>query len=434
MPPALDPAALALPVLQDPACSAHVRELLRARWQPSTDDAVAAARVAARARTGAIVFVAVHHGNFPSLEFLAPALRARGLTTLAIYLQGEEVGEGFDHTERCGGSLSRLTALLRALPADTAIYLQAHARWVWLGQLVAAVAPQLRLVQEIWDWMDAFVEPGRAQDFVDDGVFSHAELALMRNAESWVRQHAHAVVHKHGGHEQPAWPRDAAAREFRIMPCPPKAWSRPPLRREPGPWRLVHVGQIKSQHAPARVFGDLQLAPLFQQWTRQGLYVGAYPGVTPVGDALVDYELLERRDHAFTLHRHRSIAQLVTALHGAHDYGLLLYPFPRELAVGRAHLRTALASKLFTYVAAGLPVLVSPELAYMAELVERHGIGVVIEARDHARLRERLDAIDYLQLQRAVAAAQSEFHIERFVPEIVELLTTRDTVANEAPT
>ena len=179
MPPALDPAALALPVLQDPACAAYVRELLRTRWTDDHDhDAVARVRACVDART--IVFVAVHHGNFPSLEFLAPALRERGHTTLAIYLQGDAHGEGFDHTERCGGSLSRLAALLRALPDGTAIYLQAHARWVWLGQLVAAVAPRLRLVQEIWDWMDQFAPAAHAQDFVDDGVFTHAELALMR--------------------------------------------------------------------------------------------------------------------------------------------------------------------------------------------------------------------------------------------------------------
>lgn len=432
MPPALDPAALALPVLQDPACAAYVRELLRTRWTDDHDhDAVARVRACVDARS--IVFVAVHHGNFPSLEFLAPALRERGHTTLAIYLQGDAHGEGFDHTERCGGSLSRLAALLRALPDGTAIYLQAHARWVWLGQLVAAVAPRLRLVQEIWDWMDQFAPAAHAQDFVDDGVFTHAELALMRGAEAWVRDHAYAVVHKHGGREQPTWPPGAAARECRIMPCPPRAWSRPPLRREPGPWRIVHVGQIKSQHAPVRAFGDLQLASLFQRWTRQGLYVSAYPGVAPAADALVDYEALARRDRAFALHRHRSIGELVGALHGAHDYGLLLYPFPRELAVGRAHLRTALASKLFTYVAAGLPVLVSPELAYMAELVERHGIGLVVEERDHDRLRERLDVVDYPALQRAVRAAQSEFHIERFVPALVELLTACGPVAAEVP-
>jgi hypothetical protein len=99
-----------------------------------------------------------------------------------------------------------------------------------------------------------------------------------------------------------------------------------------------------------------------------------------------------------------------------------LYPFPAELVVGRRHLQTALASKLFAYVTAGLPVLVSPELEFMASLVRERGIGLVVPAAEIASLAERLDAVDHAALCDAVARAQPELCIERHLPDVLRLL------------
>ena len=112
----------------------------------------------------------------------------------------------------------------------------------------------------------------------------------------------------------------------------------------------------------------------------------------------------------------------VDALHGHFDYGILLYPFDDDLVVGRRHLQTALASKLFAYVAAGLPVLVSPELGYMAELVREHGIGLVIPRDEIATLADRLAAVDHAALCAAVARAQPEFCIERHLQGVLSLI------------
>ncbi|MBX7082683.1 MAG: hypothetical protein K1X88_25985 [Nannocystaceae bacterium] len=422
-----DPAALPLPLARDPHCADHVMGTLVARWGP-LDDATrrdaASLHATALAVPRPVLFVAVHHGNFPSLEGLAPGLAAAGFTPLAVYLHGDPPAQVFARAWSCGGSLSRFAALVDALPPDTPIYLQAHARWIWLGPLVAALRPGAPLVQEVWDWMSAFVDPSQSDAFVADGVFTAAELATMRRVEPWVRTATSGFVHKHGGPALDAVVADATVPQLRFVPALPRAWAHAPGGREVGPWRLVHVGQIKSAAASPRAFGDLVLAPLFHDLTRQGMYVTAHPGVTGAGahDPLADYTALARRDHAFTLHAHLPLRRLVDALAGQHDFGLLLYRFPATLAVGRTHLRIALASKLFTYLAAGLPVLVSPELETMATLVREHGVGLVIEPEALPRLRSTLDGCDLRGMQRAVAAAQSHFHNQAFVDDVAALL------------
>ncbi|HET6584412.1 MAG TPA: hypothetical protein VFG69_13215, partial [Nannocystaceae bacterium] len=269
-----DPDALEIPVADDPRCADFVRELLRARWRGGGADPRAVARLAAAAE-GAIVFVAVHHGNFPSLEYMAHALAAQGRRVVAIYLQGEPPASTFADVIACDGSLARLAEVLCALPAGT-IYLQAHGRWSFLGQFVAAVHPGLRVVQEVWDWMDAFVDPANEQAFVDDGLFCAEEIAMMRASEAWVRTRSAGFVHKHGGAALDAVVADATVPELRIVPAPPRAWARPPIAGRTGPWRLVHAGQIKPSSSSRRIFGDLHVLPTIRALLRQGLYVTAY--------------------------------------------------------------------------------------------------------------------------------------------------------------
>lgn len=419
-----DPHTLSMPVTEDAHCGAFVRSLLVERWGTPADPA-AVADLAAAAK-GAIVFVAVHHGNFPTLESMAAALRAVGRRVVAIYLHGAPPPDTFTAAMTCDGSLARLADVITALPGDT-IYLQAHGRWAFLGQFAAAVRPDLRVVAEVWDWMDAFVEPGREAAFVEDGLFTAPELAMIRISERWIRTRSAGFVHKQGGAALDAVVADACVPEVRILPCPPRAWIRPAndaARDRSGPWRLVHAGQIKPSTSSRRVFGDLHVLPLFAALTGQGMRVTAYAGAMagPLETALHEYVAHARSDPRFRLEPRQPFEALVAAMHGHHDFGLLLYPFDDDLAVGRRHLRTALASKLFAYVAAGLPILVSPELGYMAEFVRARGLGLVVPRHELSSLARTLDGVDYPALCAAVSRAQPELCIETQLPAVLRLL------------
>ena len=419
MPRPFDAAALAEQVADGAQSAAFLRALFERRCTPfALDDGTLSRWLTLASAPNTVVLVALHHGNFPSLEYLAEVLRGRGRPTAAIYLQSDPPADTFDATLGCNGSLATLTDVIARLPAR-AIYLQAHGRWAFLSQLLATVHPGLRVVQEVWDWIDAYVDPANEQPFVDAGLFAPDELTMIRSAERRVRTSTAAFVQKHGGAVAEAIVADASVPELRIFPAPPRAWMHAPVARVPGPWRCVYAGQLKPSDTSRAAFGFLHYLPMIHALVEQSIAVTAYGGA---GGIYEEYERAAQRMDGFTYHQRIEVRALVEALHGQQDFGLILYDFDDELVVGRRHLQCSLASKLFVYLAAGLPVLVSSELAYMAELVEREGIGFAIAAHEVPRLCARLDACDYAALQANVARAQRRFIAEHTCDDVLALL------------
>jgi hypothetical protein len=431
--PPLVPAALALPALADPACRDFLLDLLQQRWQLDAADMAAIDALAQRVRGDDLVIcAAVHHGNFPSLEYLAHGLAASGHRTLGVYLLTPPPPATFSDSYGCGGSLGRFAYLMQRLGRGP-VYLQAHARWCFLGQLIEAVAPGLTVTQEVYDWMELFVERGHEAPFIAAGWASAPEIALMRNAEAHVRRAPGGFVFKGSRAvlDQAFGP--APGPSLEIAPCPPRAWQQPPLPPPPGPLRLVHAGQLKGAATSRAVFGDLHYLPVIRALTDQGCEVTAYGSAAPDAETFArqwaDYRDEAARNPRFVLHPHQPVRTLIQDLPGRFHYGLCAYRFDQDLAVGKRHLDSALASKLFTYLAAGLPVLVSRQLGTMSALVEQHGCGVVLEAGDLERLPARLQGVDHQALREGVVRAQRHFHFERFLPPLIAAVTKRHAPA-----
>ncbi len=382
-----------------------------------------AARIAAAPR--AVVFVAPHRSNFPTIEYVAHALRERGYAVFGVYLFSPAPADTFTESFSCQGSFWALSELVLRL-APVPIYLQAHAKQSFLSQLIHALRPELRLVQEVYDWMESFIDPAAESAFVEAGVFTADEIALMRASERYLRRSTAGFIYKDGGEPMRARLAQATVPSAQLLPCPPAAWMRPPVPRQRQGWHLVHAGQLRSRTTAPRIFGDLQCVPLFRRLLDRGLFITAYPSYckTPelFQDFFGDYQTLAAEAPRFSLRSWMPQARLLAELHGRFDFGLLLYPFPSDLAVGKDHLRGALASKLFAYLAAGLPVLVSEELAYMATIVREHGIGLVLGQSDLSDLDRRLEAQDYPALQERVRVAQRQLHIERYLPGVLDLI------------
>ncbi|TPV96819.1 MAG: hypothetical protein B7733_02745 [Myxococcales bacterium FL481] len=414
------------------AAQAYLERLLGIRWQADGVDEpelqAFASRVVAMSSDAVQVFVVVHHGNFPHVEYLAAVLRARGSATVGIYLQSSPPAGVFSVSFDCHGSLARLVAAARALAAirrpqtlASAWYLQAHGRWCFLAALLDEVVPGVRVVQELWDWMDLFVAPGCDHEFVRARVFEQEELDLMRAAEEYARHRTAGFLYKNRGEAMDRLLAGARAPGQPFLPCPPASWVRSPRARERGhqPSRLVHAGQLKNADASNAVFGDIKYHGVVRRLCSLGFSVTAYGSVIP-GDRSAaefhrDYVRLAEEPIGFTFHERLPVRRLIEQLNARYDFGLLFYRFPAELCVGREHLESTIASKLFTYLAAGLPVIVSPELQRMAAFVRDRGVGIVLTWSEVERLPELVRQCDYPRLCERVGEVQQTHHLEQFV-------------------
>jgi hypothetical protein len=274
--------------------------------------------------------------------------------------------------------------------------------------------------------MDAFVDPQHEAVFEEERVFTRAEIEVMRASERYVRTHTSGFVYKDGGAPLARLLAESTVPSVQLMPCPPRSFQLAPRPVPPGPLRLAHAGGLRSAGI-SRAFADLYAVPLYRDLLAQGCDVTVFPSaVAPNGfeAAFGDYRRLAAEHPRAHLQPHLELRELIGALNGQFHYGILLYHFNDDLIVGERHLRGALASKLFVYWAAGLPVLVSAELEYMATLVHETGAGLVVARSELGTLGERLGRVDHAALQASVIGAQQRYHIEKFLPAVTQLLAT----------
>ncbi len=98
----------------------------------------------------------------------------------------------------------------------------------------------------------------------------------------------------------------------------------------------------------------------------------------------------------------------------------MLYEFDGVL-VGELHFKAIIPSKFFQYLEAGLPVLVSDRFTSVCELVERHGIGLVVSNEGMDHLDATLRGLDYRQLRENVIAARAALSMEAQIPRLEKL-------------
>lgn len=101
-----------------------------------------------------------------------------------------------------------------------------------------------------------------------------------------------------------------------------------------------------------------------------------------------------------------------------YDYGVLPPNLPGVRPVETGFI---LPNKCIAYLRAGLPVLTPSDLTIVADLVRRHGIGVIYEYEDRDRLPEILAGQDLRQLKENVRAFRGSLSITRGAQKVLAL-------------
>lgn len=92
-----------------------------------------------------------------------------------------------------------------------------------------------------------------------------------------------------------------------------------------------------------------------------------------------------------------------------YDYGMT---FMRSKDMGSPEYTYFMAHKFISYLQAGLPLIIDEHTEYMASLVSKYNIGIVLSDDDYDRLPEILNSADYSQLKQNVIRYRNEFSIE----------------------
>jgi len=209
---------------------------------------------------------------------------------------------------------------------------------------------------------------------------------------------------------------------FHSYPCAEFFAAPAPLGQ--GPVKLAFAGSLAASNLPHSVFGDVKLFGLIGELTGQGLEFHIFLNPYQFADAkgpFWDYFHLAEAEPLFRIHPGVAPDLLPARLAALAHYGSMLYRFPAGFEILPRHFATIIPSKFFSYLEAGLPVLVNREFTGVCDLVREHGLGVIVDQADLPRLAEILATADHAALCRNVARYRERNSMDARIGELEAL-------------
>lgn len=378
-----------------------------------------------------VVFVA----PWPNYKFLreAQALRARGVACYLIalrhdhliteILERQEFRDAFDGIHEVRRNALILLALLRQLrPAVFHVHGEP-----WTQAMVRTVNDAKRgatCVVELEDIFTVYAERG-----VMHRVWSPDKVDFAYAMEGYACRHCDGVVYPFAAGVQTELEERHGTRFAGLdFPCHPSSsfmdFGSGKESAADGRLRVIWAGNvwIPNPGFPEELFPSAGLPKVLRKLLDAG--IGCEVLIDP-GRA-TDFETtpwsvytdLRQYSH-FRLEAGVAPSRLSRRLSIA-DFGLQMAAYdPARLLVRPSKLRFQISTKFFAYLEAGLPVIVNAEFAFMADLVERHGIGLAVGISELDGLADRLHRFDRAAVVENIRRFNRDQSMERAIGRLM---------------
>ncbi|MGL4599631.1 MAG: hypothetical protein ACRCYO_19050, partial [Bacteroidia bacterium] len=179
---------------------------------------------------------------------------------------------------------------------------------------------------------------------------------------------------------------------------------------------LVYAGGVAGSHRDPKHYGNIQFHKLIETLTVQGFHFHIYPSPSNVRADYEEYETLAKQNERF--HFHNPVKQELLAEElSQYHFGLL--PFFKELSQqSDSKLKYATTLKLFNYLEAGIPILVSSDLIYQSWLIERMNVGLSINIESIKAIRSIILTSSYSSFQQQTLDARAHLSLKNNIHRI----------------
>ncbi|MBU4501399.1 MAG: hypothetical protein KKA79_02310 [Nanoarchaeota archaeon] len=182
------------------------------------------------------------------------------------------------------------------------------------------------------------------------------------------------------------------------------------LSSEDGEYHLISMGSGQSSH-----YTRYMIKKLAKQKIHFHIYV-PYK-ISP----LVFKELvhLTKNEKYFHLEKavpfdkvHQEIAK--------YDFGSHLYTSAFLNQFQKEYLKIGSSNRIFTYLEAGLPIIISDRIEYMKKLVEKYKAGFSVKDEELDDIHSVIDKYDYEELRKNVFKAREKFLINNYAERLIK--------------
>ncbi|MCP5366071.1 MAG: hypothetical protein H6907_18100 [Hyphomicrobiales bacterium] len=190
-----------------------------------------------------------------------------------------------------------------------------------------------------------------------------------------------------------------------------------------GVTRLVYAGSLIVD--PSYLYPEAGTAAGFERLLAQGLAIDVlhnpHQPVRREDPAYADFFALMDRYPRFRILDGVPPDRLSAAL-APYDFGIHLFEYDLDTVLTNPDQRRGVvATKLFAYFEAGLPVLMNAEYEEMARILEDGGFGLGIATADLDRVAERIAAFDYAAAVAAIRAFNRDHGMDREIHRLIAL-------------
>lgn len=205
---------------------------------------------------------------------------------------------------------------------------------------------------------------------------------------------------------------------------------RPKLSDQDGQLHIVHTGFIPPPDPKAGRHLHHCLLDLADKFSQAQVHFHIYNPLDLDLGPLPEFEHLTARFPFFHYHRPLFIWDLPQEL-SQYDLGWMVYDFSDRPPGCNERYQVAFCSRILTYIAAGLPVLVSREFGNMADFVEKNNIGQTITFSQVPDLDKLLSALDMPRLSARTRIFREELALENKIAQLDDLITQATHTENQ---
>jgi len=186
---------------------------------------------------------------------------------------------------------------------------------------------------------------------------------------------------------------------------------------------LVYAGGVMGSHRDKAHYGLTQFHWLIKDLEDQKIHLHIYPSPSVIKADYEEYE--EMAKHSAYFHYHTPVTQ--SKLHeelSKYHYGLMPF-FSSTSKQSDLKLKYATTLKLFNYVEAGIPIIVSADVLYQSWLVNRYSLGTIATTKeDFKDVRKLVGATPYKEQVTRLIANREDLSLKKHTPRLIEFYKT----------
>ena len=187
---------------------------------------------------------------------------------------------------------------------------------------------------------------------------------------------------------------------------------------------LVYGGSVAPSYEPKEQNPGFQFIDLAKNLVNQGLYFHMYvsPHFSPykIKKLFPAYIQLAAKVPNFSFRQGLSIDKAIKEF-SRYDFAVMINKYYDETKIiTNTHWDTVIPSKFFTYLSAGLPIIVGNEFVFIASLVTKYEIGIVIKQNEIDFLAEIIKRYDYEKLKANVMQTREELSMKKHIGRLID--------------